>query len=115
MAGRVGAVVWQGLVVLLRCWGCPVRVKTLSALDGPKANGTGRHGWWCGCSGLCPISVGWQPFIHGSPIVLGEVDYGGVLVAHAQGKGRVQDGGGQRNPTTSAEVILASVQICSCV
>ena len=36
MAGRVGAVVWQGLVVLLRCWGCPVRVKTLSALDGQR-------------------------------------------------------------------------------
>ena len=28
---------------------------------------------------------------------------------------KVQDGGGQRNPTTSAEVILASVQICTCV
>ena len=36
MAGKVGVVVWQGLVVLLRCWGCPVPVKTLSALDGQR-------------------------------------------------------------------------------
>ena len=63
-------------------------------IDVPKANGTGWHGWWWfGCSGLCPISVGWKPFIHGSTIILGQVDYRGVLVAHAHGKGRVQDGG----------------------
>ena len=45
-------------------------------IDVPKANGTGRHGWWCGCAGLCPISVGWRPFIHGSTIVLSEANYG---------------------------------------
>ena len=41
MAGRVEAVVWQGLVVLLRCSGCAVQVKTLSVLDGQR---TARRG-----------------------------------------------------------------------
>ena len=57
----------------------------------PKANGGGRHGWRCGCSRFCPISVGWKPFIHGSTIVLGEVNEGGVPVAHARGKRKVED------------------------
>ena len=43
-------------------------------IDVPKANGTGRHGWWCGCARLCPTSVGWRRFIHVSTIVLSEVN-----------------------------------------
>ena len=62
-------------------------------IDVPKANGTGRHGWWCGCARLCPVLVGWRLFIHGSPIVLGEVNYGSVPVSHARGMGKIHEGG----------------------
>ena len=62
-------------------------------IDVPKANGTGRRGWWCGCTRLCPISVGWRLFIQGSTIVLGEVNYGSVPVGHARGMRKIHEGG----------------------
>ena len=62
-------------------------------IDVPKANGTGRHGWWCGCARLCPISVGWTLFVHGSTIILGEVNHGSVPVGHARGMGKIHEGG----------------------
>ena len=84
-------------------------------LDIPKANGTGGRGWWCGCSWFCPILFGWRPFIHGSIIILSEVNYGRILVGHAGGRRGKSTTIGTRKSTTSAEVILASVQVCQWV